>query len=177
MVHSDRPKHTYLGPLAWGSGPMRQSRTGDAPGSSVLGGPRSSVYFRRVVEAWNTARDGLLKPETSHAIHPDWWVRQVCDPPKNFGASQLWHYDLRSYQCETVSYLFASWRLLFPLLPLGSGFALFRLKTVSVRFEFCKFSKVVLLRGEDVVNYLKSHTANGLSWFAVTQPSQNYIQR
>ncbi len=34
------------------------------------------------------------------------------------------------------------------------------LKTVSVRFEFCKFSKVVLLRGDGVVNYRKIHTVS-----------------
>jgi hypothetical protein len=51
VVHSDRPERTYLKPSAWGSGPMRQSRTGDAPGSSVLGGswgygtdPGSGLY-------------------------------------------------------------------------------------------------------------------------------------
>ena len=32
------------------------------------------------------------------------------------------------------------------------------LKTVSVRFEFCKICKMVLLRGDGVVNYRKNYT-------------------
>ncbi len=38
------------------------------------------------------------------------------------------------------------------------GFCSISLKTLSVRFEFHKFSKVVLLCGDGVVNYHKNHT-------------------
>ena len=48
---------------------------------------------------------------------------------------------------------------------------------MSVRFEFCKFSKVVLLRGDGVVNYRKNHTTAGLSRENDGDPTQNYIPR
>ena len=43
------------------------------------------------------------------------------------------------------------------------GFCSFSLKTVSVRFEFFKICKMVLLRGDDVVNYRQNDTPHSLS--------------
>ncbi len=61
-----------------------------------------------------------------------------------------------------------------PLLALLFWVCSISLKTVSVRFEFGKICKMVLLRGDGVVNYRKSHTADGLSLENAGGPSQNY---
>jgi hypothetical protein len=57
------------------------------------------------------------------------------------------------------------------------GFCSISLKTVSVRFEFCKLSQVVLLCADGVVNYRKNHTAAGLSGENAGGPSQNYVYK
>jgi hypothetical protein len=57
----------------------------------------------------------------------------------------------------------------------GRGFALFRLKPCRFDLNSGKFSKVVLLRGDGVVNYRKIHTVSRLTKITMFGFEQKYI--